>query len=282
MSATAGAYSNELEQQFARLPGFLQDALRWPYTEMDKGLKAVAGEPQELLAAGGKYSQVGQQIVQLAGEMASDRARLVNGKWEGQAYDAFTATMTRVEGQIRSLGQLTGEVKGVLADCAQACTEGANAIVQIVGALISFLLTSVVVNGILALFTFGASLAAEVAEALAAAATTLARIAAVSEKVAAVLTKIAEILEKIAEFMREIETALTQLAEDYNKWKLLSKDAPKRLATAWGARTALHGATGVNIPGGGGELGHAGKSLLGGYQDVTQAQQTAGSDTANP
>jgi uncharacterized protein YukE len=206
--SNADDYSNTLEQMFAHLPGWLQAPLRPAYDEIDGLLRQVAGNPQELLDAGDLYAALASKIQQIAEEQATDRAKLISGHWDGQAYQSFSTFTAGVETQLQTFAKAMGNTKEVLTSAAQACTEGADAICQIVGTLITWLLTSIVVNVALAFFTFGASLVAEVAEALAGAAESLAQISDAVDQVAAVLERVASVLRKIAQIMRTVQEAL--------------------------------------------------------------------------
>ncbi len=312
---TAVAYRNDLEQQFSQLPGWLQAPLSGIYHEIDGWLKAVAGNPQELLHAGQEYAALAAQIQRIGQEQRADRARLA-GQWEGQAYDAFSTAMSQLETQIQGLAQATASTQQVLDAAAQACTEGADAICQIFGALISWLITSFVVNAVLAIFTFGAALAAEVAEAVSGALASLAQVVQVSEKVAAVLERVAEILDQLAETLTKLRDALTA----FFKFEMKTSDGganPLKLVSPWGranpmdaafpggvdsqagwgwqaifkagqlggkfgvpfgARKALGYGTGgaVNIPGPGYELWNAGQSAKGAIDSAHQAVHEAG------
>ncbi len=207
----ADEYSNSLERMFASLPGWLQAPLKPAYDEIDGLLRQVAGNPQELLHAGDLYASLATKIEQMAEEQAADRARLISGHWHGQAYESFSTMTAGVETQLQTFAKAMGNTKEVLTSAAQACTEGADAICQIVETLITWLISSFVVNVALAFFTFGISLAAEAAEALAGAAESLAQISQVVDRVATLLEKIASVLKKIAEIMRTVQKGLLVL-----------------------------------------------------------------------
>lgn len=220
----ADEYSNSLERMFARLPGWLQAPLSPAYHEIDGLLRQVAGNPQELLQAGDRYAEIASKMEEVAEEQAADRARLVSGHWEGEAYEVFSAVMSRAEAQFQTYAKAMGNTREVLTTAAQACTEGADAICQIVGTLITWLISSFVVNVVLAFFTFGVSLVAEVAEAVAGAAESLAQAAQVVDKVAAILERVESVLRKIAEIMRTVRDGLLVMlrgvdrdAKEYNE-----------------------------------------------------------------
>ena len=215
------AYANELENTFNSLPGWLQSPLRPIYEKMDEGLKWVAGHPEELLAAGAVYAQLGQHIQQLAQQQTDDRAKLA-GQWSGESYETFTAKMVEVEGKLGKLGDATAKTKQVLEAGARACVEGANAIIEIIVMVLSLLLAEIAINLALSVITFGASLAAAAAEGIATMLSGLARILSVVQRVASILEKIAEIFQKIATIFREIKAfleAIKELLAALKAWK---------------------------------------------------------------
>jgi uncharacterized protein YukE len=206
--SNADDYSNALEQMFAHLPGWLQAPLRPAYDEIDGLLRQVAGNPPELIEAGDRYAALAAKISQIADEQATDRAKLISGHWHGQAYESFSAVTAGVETQLQTFAKAMANTQPVLTSAAQACTEGADAICQIVGTLITWLISSLVVNLALAFFTFGVSLAADVAEALGATADALVQIGAVTDRVATVLERVAALLKKIAEILNTVQRVL--------------------------------------------------------------------------
>lgn len=219
----AAAYSNELESMFSRLPGFLQDPLREPFNVINGLLLDVAGQPEELMQAGDKYAALGARIAQLAQQQAADRAAL-SGHWTGQAYTAFSTLMPEVETRIETLGNDVAKTREVLASAAQACTDGANTICEIVWALISWLLTSLVANAILAVVSFGASIAAEVTEALGGTLVALKNAFEVAERVSSVIEKVGQILEKLEQALRTFSGALSAMLRGLDESGEISQD----------------------------------------------------------
>jgi WXG100 family type VII secretion target len=229
---TAQAYSNQLESTFNSLPGWIQSPLRPIYEKMDEGLKWVAGNPEDLVRAGEVYSQLGQQIQQLTQQQTRDQARL-NGRWTGDAYEAFTAKMREVEQKLTQLGESTAKTKEVLEAGARACVEGANAIIEIIVMVLSILLAEIAIGIALSVLSFGASLAAAVAKGIATCLSGLARILSVVQRVATILQKIAQVFQKIATIFREIKAfleAIKALLAALKAWKQ---------GAAWGAEKAV-------------------------------------------
>jgi uncharacterized protein YukE len=220
----AADYSNDLERLFSRLPGWLQSPLSGVYHELDRLLQDVAGNPEELIQASEKYPALANQIKQLALQQRSDRARLLTGEWKGLAYDAFNHLMPEVEAQIEQLATSVGETKEALTSAAQACLDGANAICEIVEALITWIVSTVIANVLLAVFTFGLSLAAEVAEAMGGALDALAQAEQVTERVASVIEKVGQVLEKIEKTMLQIEKVLSMLLRGFGDDGKISED----------------------------------------------------------
>lgn len=282
---TAAAYQNELEIQFSKLPGFLQGPLRDPFNWIDGILKDIAGNPDQLTSAGEKYAALGKQVTQLGEEQAQDARSILNGQWEGQAYDAFIAQMNQTELQIASLGQSITQTQPLLDAAAQACAQSASMIVEIVEAVISFILQDAVVSGVAAVFTFGASVAAGVAAAVAKFASACEKIGGIVERLGVVLEKVAAMLKKLEEICRTVVGKLRDLREAIATTKKtmglkgwLTKDG----ARAYGSRTAINAAVraGVGVPlvGSpfpgivGGPL-HAGEDGVKAGMDVHQAKE---------
>jgi uncharacterized protein YukE len=270
--SNADEYSNTLEQMFSHLPGWLQAPLRPAYDEIDGLLREVAGNPQELVQAGYLYAALATKIEKIAQEQATDRAKLVSGHWEGQAYQAFSTTTASVDTQLQTFAKAMGNTKEVLTSAAQACTEGADAICQIVGTLITWLLTSIVVNVALAFFTFGASLVAEVAEALAGAAESLAEISETVDRVAAVLERIASVLRKIAQIMRTVQEALLVMLRGVDTETGTYNDSINVVKLLYSKTNPLD----AIFPGGAGDfpqLAYSGLRLAAGLGEVVAARE---------
>jgi uncharacterized protein YukE len=274
--------ANKLESWYAGLPGIVQSTLHEPYQWMDNALRSVSGDPAALMAAGPHYLQYAQRVHQLAAEQLQDRAAL-NGRWEGDAYEAFSQSVTFVDQQLQQLEAALKGVPELLESGAQACVEGANMIIDIVTSLIMFAIGILVTNLALSVVTFGASIAAGVAEVLAEAAAGLARVAGVVEKVGAVLEKIANVLEKIATILAKIRDLLQRLGKALDEEKAALKtykgaERIKKQATFIGKNVAVSQATKYatggydSPPGGVGKLYQGGKDYYGAWQDADDAQ----------
>lgn len=273
------AYENELEQQFGQLPGFLQDVLREPFNWIDGVLKDIAGNPQQLLAAGEHYAAMGKQVSQLSEQAAQDRQSILSGAWEGQAYQQFSSKLAQAEQQITALGQSIAQTQPLLESAAQACAESASAIVSIVEGVVSFLLQDAIISGVTAVISFGASAAAGAAAAVAKAAEAceeiggiVARLTSVLEKVAAMLEKIAAIVSKAERFMKELQEAL-KASKGLKPWLTKSGFITKAEGSlvATGVRTVAGEAlVGSPFPGIAGGVVHAAED---GYKADQEARQ---------
>jgi uncharacterized protein YukE len=279
-------YANKLEQWFNSLPGIVQSALHEPFTWMNDGLKAVAGQPQELVAAGGLYVQIGEAVHQLGQQQLADRSALV-GYWTGDAYAAFSQKMQHLEEQLDKLGEAIKKAKDLLEAGANACVEGANMIIDIVTSLIMFVLADLAVSVALSFFTFGASLAAGVS-------LWIAKAAQAASKVARVLEKAAEILRKIANLFVKLQKLFETIARVLKEIKEVLKDslAAKRAATGWDkvGATVSHGITrtvisngikvgtagAISIPGPLGSAYRAGEDYVDAHQDASHAVEQTG------
>ncbi len=281
----AEQYSNELEQTFNSLPGWVQSPLRPIYDKMDEGLKWVAGNPDDLLKAGQAYVALGTQVQKLAQQQQTDRGKL-SGRWTGDAYEAFSRKMQEVEQNLGKLGEATGKTNEILEAGAEACVEGANMIIDIIVMVLSLILSELAINLALSVLTFGASLLAEVAEFIATALSGLARVLQVVEKVATVLEKVAQIFQKIASIFKEIKSILEMIKELLAVLKDLKKGAKGLEKLGWfaahaGGKAAVakgiqYGSGGnVVIPGFGGEVFKAGKDYKAGVDDAGKAEEAA-------
>jgi WXG100 family type VII secretion target len=278
--------ANKLESWYAGLPGIVQSTLHEPYRLMDDALRSVSGDPDALRAAGPHYVQYARQVHQLAAEQLQDTAALA-GHWDGEAYEAFSQSVSFVDQQLQQLEVALQDVPELLESGAQACVEGANMIIDIVTSLIMFAIGVLVTNLALSVLTFGASLAAAVVEVLAEAAAGLARVAGVVEKVAAVLERIANVLEKIAKLLAKIRDLLQKLGKALDEEKAALKtykgmDRVKKQATFIGKNVAVsqaikYGTGGYDSPPGGvGKLYEGGKDYHDAWQDTDDAQDAAG------
>jgi WXG100 family type VII secretion target len=275
------AAANTLETWYASLPGIVQSTLHEPYQWMDNALRSVSGDPDALRAAGPHYLAYAQQVHQLAAQQLQDAAAL-NGRWEGDAYEAFSQSVTFVDEQLQQLEQALQGVPELLESGAQACVEGANMIIDIVTSLVMFAIGILVTNLALSVLTFGASLAAAVVEVLAEAAAGLARVAGVVEKVAAVLEKIANVLEKIGKLLAKIRDLLQKLSRALDEEKATLKtykgaERIKKQATFIGKNVAVsqaikYGTGGYDAPPGGvGKLYEGAKDYYGAWDDAGDA-----------
>jgi uncharacterized protein YukE len=280
---TAVAYQNELETQFSKLPGFLQDALRSPFNWVDGMLKDIAGQPQQLVAAGETYAALGAQVAQVANQQAQDRLSILPGAWDGPAYEAFSAKMEQVEAQIEFLAQSTGQTQQILDSAAQACAESASAIVSIVEGVISFALGDAVISGVTALFTLGGSVVAGAAAAVAKFAEAcdeiggiIARLTAVLEKIASLLEKIAKILEDVKAFMERLQTALKETKG--LKTKFTTMKGLVTFGEKAAVNSAVHAAVGLPLIGSPlpGIVGGVGHGVSDGGNAAKNAQQAKG------
>jgi uncharacterized protein YukE/ElaB/YqjD/DUF883 family membrane-anchored ribosome-binding protein len=275
-------YANKLETWFAGLPSLVQEVLHEPFTWMNDGLKQVSGDPQALLAAAPQYLQIADGVSQLARQQVQDRQALV-GKWGGDAFDAFSTNLERINEQLGQLSLAVGKVQGLLEQGAQACVDGANMIIDIVTSLIMFAISLIAVNIALSIITFGASLAASVAAVVARAAVEMAKIARIIEKVAEVLTKIANFFKKLEEILKKVVALLKRLQEYLNEAKKASKaaqgmDKLKKTASFTaqnvGVSKAIDWGTGgvVAPPGTAGAAYEGGRDYVDGWNHASDSQ----------
>lgn len=285
-------YENELDSWYSSCPGPVKSILSSPYEWVSSALHWVAGDPDKLAAQGPVYIAQGQQIQRYAQQVT--RLRDSPTQWTGDARTSYNAKMDQLAHNFDTLGQAVSATDEILASAAQISIAAANMIIDAIKSLIEFLIATIIVNAALAVFTFGASLAAAIAEGIAETAATMAQIAAGLEKVAAVLMRIAAAMDKIATVMRSIEGALKTIKTILEALKELKSSvglAGKVMLTGAGAavkypvnlagNTVINGASSVtgvdlpNMPGGVTEAIHTGQDAHDAYESGSNAQQTA-------
>ena len=279
-------HANKLETWFSGLPSLVQETLHEPFSWMNDGLKKVSGDPQALMAAAPQYVDIASRVAQLGQQQLTDRNAL-NGKWSGDAFDAFSSQIDRIDAQIGDLSSAVSQVTGLLEQGAQACVDGANMIIDLVTSLIMFALSLIAVNVALSIITLGTSLAASVALVIARAVQVVAKVARVVEKVAEVLTKVANLFEKLHSILKKVVELLKQL-ETYLKEAKAAAKAAKGMdrARRYGSFTAQNVAVGKAIdygtggtvapPGTVGSAYHGGRDYVDGVVDAGRAQDAVG------
>lgn len=203
-------YQNELETWWAGMPGEIQSVFGFAYDKADELLKAVAGDPDDLVRAGSVYASIGPQITDLGTQVQSDAAALAPS-WKGDAYTEFKAKIDQLQQTMKACGESTAQTDQILQAAAQAAVDGANTIVDIVVTVIEFALGTLVLAAATALISFGATMAAWVAEQLAAAAEAL-------SEILSVVARVAQVLEKVAEVLRKIQVILEQISQIFMDW----------------------------------------------------------------
>jgi uncharacterized protein YukE len=267
-------YANKLEQWFSSAPGPVQEVLRPVFDPANDMLKAVAGDPQDLVRAGQRYVDIGREIIAIAEKQKTDRQRLA-GAWEGDGYQAFTDKATDIEAKLKTVGEATEKTDEVLKAAAEACVEGANLIIDIIVTLVAFAIGTLVVKLALAALTFGASMLAWVAEQIVAGIIALTRILNVTMQVARVLIQVARIFKQIATILRGVANllkamkALLEMLDGLNK---ASKGWAK--AAAFSTRAGAYATVNAAVLGGNVPL--PGGSLLKLGQDAQDAGEHAG------
>ena len=276
------AYDNELETWWHSLPGEIQSAFGFAFNWANDGLKAVAGDPDDLVRAGGVYANLGPQIVTIGENLKSD-ATALNADWTGDAFDAFAAKIDQLTQTVKNAGDMTTSTQEVLEAGAQGAVDGANAIIDLVKTIIEFLIGTLVLALATSIISLGASMAAWFAEAAAEGAIACTEITGIMTRVGQVLIKIASILEKIAKILREISalfkdwTAMIRAMKAFPTFtkaglgSYASQQVEKFLMTKTvnliGVPTVPSGVT-DGIPSVGGDLGDL-------HQDVEDAQNAS-------
>lgn len=274
MAQSADDYTNLLEQQFSRLPGFIQAVLRDPFNWVDDFVRDVAGQPAELVNAGTGYAALGKQIDAIGTAQEQDRASILGPAWSGPAYNAFSAQMAQIEQRISTLGQASAQTQPLLDSAAKACAQSADIIVEIIEGFVSWVLQDLIVSTVLAFFSFGASEAAGAAIAVARFADVCDEIGGIGRQLATVLEKIAELLADLSKICKAIATFLTDLQKSLKEAKGLERLAAimKRAAVT----TAVRDGGSYAIDGGSfpGPVGAGAGVVTHGYHAIGDVQQT--------
>ncbi|MDQ2750264.1 MAG: WXG100 family type VII secretion target [Actinomycetota bacterium] len=216
------AYDNRLETWWAGMPAEIRSVFNPLYEKADELLKAVAGDPADLMRAGAVYAALGPQLSGIGTAIKNDAGALSAG-WHGDAYDQFKAKVDRLEQVTKSTGDATTQTQEILTAAAQAAVDGANTIVDIVVMVIEFALGTLAIAAATAIISLGTSMAAWVAAQLAEGAAALARVLSIVAKVAQVLEKVAEILTKISKILKTIAEIFMDWAKFVKGLTLLPK-----------------------------------------------------------
>jgi hypothetical protein len=274
-------YANKLEQWFSSAPGPVQDVLRPVFNPANDMLKAVAGDPQDLVRAGQRYVDVSREIIAIAERQHTDRQRL-EGAWEGDGYQAFTDKAKDIEDKLKVIGEATGKTDEVLKAAAEACVEGANLIIDLIVTLIAFAIGTLIVKLALSVITAGVSMLAWVAEQIAAGIVTLIRVFNVTLQVARVLVQVSRIFKQIETILKGVVTllkAMKTLLEMLDKLYKTSQGMAKLAAFSGraGAYATVNATVlGGNVPLPAGSLYKTGLDAQDAAGHVDDAQDAAG------
>jgi uncharacterized protein YukE len=88
-------------------------------TYFEQLLEQVAGDPDDLTRGAERCLAASTDVLGIAAQQASDRARLQPPAWGGEAADAFQTGLTNVEESIRQLGDGLAAAKEVLVEAAK-------------------------------------------------------------------------------------------------------------------------------------------------------------------
>jgi hypothetical protein len=271
-------YQNQLEQAFNSLPGVVQSALRTAYEPVDDALHWVCGDPDALVSAGQTYVQLGNRTRDVSSLVRSDVTAL-EGSWTDEAGQAFRTRMDNACEALTAAGQTLGDTDKILTASAHAAVDAADTICDIVVSAVEFIIADFAVSAALSVLTFGASVAAGIAAAIADWAEATFEVSRVVEVIVKVLNTVEKVLTALAELFRtlkEIFALLRELKQDASflgKLGILAGKTAisKTTSTAW---NALPGVS--DMPQGGVHWGiEAGEDAKRTYDDVQQADQAA-------
>lgn len=278
MTVTA-EYQNELERAFNSLPGVVQSALRPAYQPVDEALHWVCGDPDALVSAGQTYVQLGNRTKDVSSLVQSDVSAL-EASWTDEAGQAFRTRMGEVCKALTAAGQALGDTDKILTASAHAAVDAANTICDIVASVVEFIIADFAVSAALSVLTFGASVAAGIAAAIADWAEATFEVSRVVEAIVKVLNTVEKVLEALSELFRtlkEIFALLKELKQDASflgKIGILAGKTviSKTTSAAWNSLPVI-----PDLPQGGVHWGiQAGEDAHQTYEDVQQADQAAG------
>ena len=171
------------------------DAILRPLVQwMAEPLDSVTGDAEEVRAAGTKWQDAAKSLRDVVDQEKQAVAR-VQGSWEGEAADAFAASMKDLCAAMEALASSMEETKEFLDDAAMEVQMAEELVETIIRELIEWAIITLLSALALSVISFGASAAAGAATVAAEAAVAGSRIARVLATVARVLKKVSELLK---------------------------------------------------------------------------------------
>lgn len=199
---------NHFEQYVGSIPEPIGSFLLALLSPFEEALEFVAGDPDDLVRAAEVWSNAAEQVRAVAEEQQYGRS-VLGETWTGDGNAAFDSQLRQFEQAVEQLAGAAEGTSGVLVEAANAAVEAFNLIVELIIELLLWIVADLVAAAALAAFTFGASLAAGFAKALATGAVYLSRVLRVMDRFADVLRRVAALLTRVGGW-----------ANDYRRWIL--------------------------------------------------------------
>jgi F420-0:gamma-glutamyl ligase-like protein len=224
-------YANKLEQWYNSTPEIVQSVLAQPFNAMNGTLKAVAGNPQELMAAGARCTERSTAVRQIA-LLHGEEAKAVTSVWSGEAFSTFDELNEEFTDKVDHAAELIAKIEEVLKAAAEAAIEGADMIFEIIVELVEMAIATLVLNAALAAVTFGTSMLAAAAEVVGESAVALSRVAAAAKKVAGLLIRVEKVLQKLSKILLDVAEYMKRLEKTLQTYKEV-KEALEPISLAW-------------------------------------------------
>lgn len=198
MSVT-GAVSvwDKINGWMAPLDGMVDALLRPLVQPLADMFDSVTGDSAEVRSTAQRWRDLGTTIDRLA-QHHRDVIAPIAGGWEGDAHDAFQASMRELLVAVDQLADGTRETAEFLEDAAMEVELAEEMVATIIRELIEWALLTLAVSAALSLVTLGAS-------AVAGGAAAAAQAAVAGSRIASVLARIASLLQRLATMLRSVQ-----------------------------------------------------------------------------
>ncbi|WP_188037654.1 WXG100 family type VII secretion target [Actinotalea sp. JY-7885] len=196
--SVGGAVSvwDKINGWMAPLDGLVDAVLRPVVAPLADMFDSVTGDSEEVRSTAQRWRDLATTLDQLV-DHHRDVLQPLAGAWEGDAHEAFAASMKELQTKVEGLADSTRETAEFLDDAAMEVETAEELVATIIRELIEWALLSLVVGAALSVVTLGASAAAGAAAAAARGAVAYSKIATVLAKVASLLTQLANLLRAV-------------------------------------------------------------------------------------
>lgn len=216
--SVGGAVSvwDKINGWMAPLDGMVDALLRPLVQPLADMFDSVTGDSAEVRSTAQRWRDLGSTIDRLA-QHHRDVLAPLSSAWEGDAHDAFQATMRELLTAVEQLADDSRETAEFLEDAAMEVELAEELVATIIRELIEWALLTLAVSAALSLVTLGAS-------AVAGGAAAAAEAAVAGSRIATVLAKVASILERLAGLLRSVRAMSTFSREGFLIKTLLTKN----------------------------------------------------------